>query len=62
MFSSPRLGLPSTASHCKRDQEKNDSNGPNDVRSHGNRTGKVARVRPNQAHNRPHDEKYDHSG
>ena len=50
--------LPPTPRHDgKGDHEKHDSD---DGRHDGKRTGNVARVRPDEADNRPHDEHGDH--
>jgi hypothetical protein len=50
-----------TPSHDgKGDQEKDDSDGTDDVRHDGNQTGNVARVGPDEADNRSHDEHGDH--
>jgi len=54
---------PLTPSHDgKGDQKNHDSDGTNDVRHHGNRTGNVAGVGPNETDNRPHDEHGNHRG
>lgn len=57
----PELAL-SPTDHDERDQKENDSNATHDVRNHGDRTGEIARVRPDQTHDRPHDEQGDRSG
>ena len=46
----------------KRNQERHNAHGTDDVRRHGKRTGDIARVRPDQADNRAHDEQSDHRG
>ena len=46
----------------KRNQERHNAHGTDDVRRHGKRTGDIARVRPDQADNRAHDEESDHRG
>ena len=46
----------------KRDQESHNDDSADDVRRHGKRTGDIARVRPDQADNRAHDEQSDHGG
>ena len=56
------LALPPTTGHGKGDQEKHDSNDTDDVRHHGYPTGEIARVRPDEADNRSHDEQSNHRG
>jgi hypothetical protein len=46
----------------QRNQERHNAHGTDDVRRHGKRTGDIARVRPDQADNRAHDEQSDHRG
>jgi hypothetical protein len=57
----PRLALSPTG-HGERDQKENDPNATHDVRNHGYRTGEIARVGPDQTHDRSHDEQGDRSG
>ena len=53
--------VPLTARHDdKGDQEKNNSNDTEDVRHHGNQTGDVAGVGPDEADNRSRGEQPDH--
>ena len=53
--------MPLTPSHdAKRDQEKHDSEATDEVRHHGNQTGNVAGVGPDEADSRSHDEHGDH--
>jgi hypothetical protein len=58
-----RSGLsrsPLTPSHDgKSDQENHDSDGADEVRHHGNETGNVAGVGPDEADNNSHDEHSD---
>jgi hypothetical protein len=57
----PRLA-PSPTGHGERDQKQNDPHATQDVRNHGDRTGEIARVGPDQAHDSSHDEQGDRSG
>jgi hypothetical protein len=57
----PRLALSPTG-HGERDQKENDPNATHDVRNHGYRTGEIARVGPDQTHDRSHDEHGDRYG
>ena len=53
--------LPLTPSYDNKGDHKNhDADGTDDVRRHGNRTGNVAGVGPDEADNRSHDEHDDH--
>jgi hypothetical protein len=53
--------LPLAPSHdAKREQEKHDCEGTDDVRHYGNQTCDVAGVGPDEADNRSHDEHGDH--
>jgi hypothetical protein len=53
--------LPSTG-HGKGDQEKHDSNDTDDVRYHGDPTGDIARIGPDEANHCSHDEQSEHRG
>ena len=61
VLSSPRLALSATG-HGERDQQENDPHATHDVRNHGDCTGEIARVGPDQTHDRSHDEQGDRSG
>lgn len=57
----PLSRVPPAPSHDgEGDQENHDSGDANDVRHNGDETGNVARVRPDEANNRPYDEYGDH--
>jgi hypothetical protein len=43
------------AGHGERDQEKQNPNDADDIRYHGDRTGNVAGVSPDEADSRPYD-------
>jgi hypothetical protein len=50
-----------TPSHDgKSDQEKHDSDGADEIRHHGDETGNIAGVGPDEADDRSHDEHGDH--
>jgi len=56
------LAHPATTFHGEGDQNQHDSNAADDVRHHGNRTGHVAGVRPDETDDRPDDEQSDNRG
>jgi hypothetical protein len=48
--------------HDERDQKEKDPHATHDVRNHGDRTGEIARVGPDQTYDRSHDEQGDRHG